>query len=102
MKRAKHLISIIVLGILFIANFQGDRHFVSEKDENKTVLLQDFSQDVVVPSIQFVFQAEFILLQISSFEWLVENVAKNYFLNVIFSNSYFEKIFEVHIAINAP
>ncbi|MCP9757609.1 hypothetical protein EGI26_20800 [Lacihabitans sp. CCS-44] len=76
----------------------------SEKDkkEKETPVIQQISHESVVPSYDFSFE-EFQLVFDQNFIIGYEQNApfvKPFFL--FFRNSYFDKLFEHHIAINAP
>ncbi len=73
----------------------------SEKDQEAPVI-QQISHESVVPSYDFSFE-EFQLVFAQNFIIGYEQnapFAKPFF--VFFKNSYFDKLFEHHIAINAP
>jgi hypothetical protein len=76
----------------------------SEKNEKgkETTVIQQISHESVVPSYDFSFE-EFQLVFDQNFIFGYEQNApfvKPFF--VFFRNSYFDKLFEHHIAINAP
>lgn len=74
----------------------------NDKKEKETPVVQQISHESVVPSYDFSFE-EFQLVFVQNFVFGYEQntpSAKPFFL--FFRNSYFDKLFELHIAINAP
>lgn len=74
----------------------------TEKKEKETSVFQQISQETVVPTYDFYFgefQLVFVENCIFGYEENPPLANPNYSYH---SNSYFEKLFEHHIAINAP
>jgi hypothetical protein len=72
-----------------------------DSDDSQS-FITEFSSEVVIPSHAFNFGGDLAIIpvptiKILTFDALVLNIVKP-----IFKNSYFDKLFEHHIAINAP
>lgn len=73
----------------------------SEESDEQTEV-SELSYQVVIPSHAFVFDADIVLPPAPSSVVLVESSEVKSVFKGIFRHSYFEKLFEHHIAINAP
>lgn len=71
-------------------------------DSDKQTVVSELSYQVVIPSHAFVFDADIVLPPAPSSVVLVETSEVKSVFKGIFRHSYFEKLFEHHIAINAP
>mgnify|MGYP000106070124 CR=1 FL=1 len=101
-------LSIFMLGIVFskdlteIPASQEVPVHADGDEEGQNAVYSELSSDYVIPSFAFDFGSDFELLPALTF---TVAVAENIFKVVtkpVFRISYFEKLFEHHIAINAP
>jgi hypothetical protein len=83
------------------SNINGLQKTKTDPEKTESVNVYQSSPEVVIPSYDFHFDTFYFEPIISSvFDLELDNF--NPFLNLKFKNSYFEKLFEHHIAINAP
>lgn len=69
-------------------------------DEQPT--FSESSSDVVVPSHAFSFDNGFIIIPAPEFNFIFSEKAAYKIVKPLYRHSYFDKLYELHIAINAP
>lgn len=115
MKQNKHIfkalglfLSLFMLTTVFTGNLvrkqvlaENQTQTNDDQDEQKAHFTE-FSSDYVIPSFAFDFGSDFVLVPAADFAvLLIENTFKAV-SKPVYRISYFEKLFEHHIAINAP
>jgi hypothetical protein len=115
MKQNKHtfkalglFLSLFMLTTVFTGNLvrkqvlaENQTQTNDDQDEQKAHFTE-FSSDYVIPSFAFDFGSDFVLVPAADFAvLLIENTFKAV-SKPVYRISYFEKLFEHHIAINAP
>lgn len=115
MKQNKHIFKALGLFLsLFMLTTVFTRSLVEQKvvaesqaqaddeQDDQQVHFSEFSSDYVIPSFAFDFGSDFVLVPVADFSvLLIENTFKAV-SKPVYRISYFEKLFEHHIAINAP
>lgn len=97
-------LSLMMLTVFFTKDLVSKHQSKQSKkaDKEEQTQLSELSSDYVIPSNAFTFNTDFVL--IPKFVFTIE-IVESVFKTVskpLYRLSYFEKIFERHIAINAP
>jgi hypothetical protein len=101
-------VSVLMTHVVNISYVYHNKHSKSNKSENKKseskeqAQIQEYHNDVLVPSHVFDFGSDVILNFSQSVEFFEITDLFTVFSSPIYKWSYFEKLFELHIAINAP
>lgn len=94
---SKSLLSTQVLTNVTVSTDQSN----GDSEEQETYF-SELSSEVVIPSNAFNFNSDLVFLLKPEIKFLpLSDIVAN-FVKPIFRHSYFDKIFELHIAINAP
>lgn len=94
---SKNLVKPQVLTDISVSTDQS----TDDSDDQETYITE-FSSEVVIPSNAFSFNSDLVFLLSPTLKFLPLSDIVNSFVKPIFKHSYFDKIFELHIAINAP
>ncbi len=101
-------VSVLLTHGVSLSYVPHNKDFKSNKAENKKseskeqAQVQEYHNDVLVPSHVFDFGSDVSLNFPQSVEFFEITDLFTVFSNPIYKWSYFEKLFELHIAINAP
>lgn len=101
-------VSVLMTHVVNISYVSDNKDSKSNKTENKKseskeqAQIQEYHNDVLVPSHVFDFGSDVILNFPQALEFFEITGLFTVFSNPIYKWSYFEKLFELHIAINAP
>ncbi len=74
----------------------------SDPQDQQQAYFSELSSEVVIPSVAFDFTGSFLLVPVPEFSILLTRQAVTVFSRPLCRLSYFDKLFEHHIAINAP
>lgn len=74
----------------------------ADHEDQDQAHFSELSSDVVIPSVAFDFSSDFVLIPAPEFSFLETENLVSIVSKPIYRLSYFEKLFEHHIAINAP
>lgn len=74
----------------------------STSDTDEEVSFSEWSSDVVVPSHAFSFDNNLIVVPAPKFNFIFSETVAYKISKPLYRHSYFEKLYEHHIAINAP
>ena len=92
--------SLVTTQILADSAVSSDQS--SDDSDDEGTYITEFSSEVVIPSNAFSFNNDLVFLLRPTVKFLpLSDVVAN-FVKPIFKHSYFDKLFELHIAINAP
>ncbi|WP_341226614.1 hypothetical protein [uncultured Arcticibacterium sp.] len=94
---SKSLLGTQVLTDVSISTDQNS----DDSDEEETYF-SELSSEVVIPSNAFSFNSDLVFLLSPTVKFLPLSDVVSNFIKPIFKHSYFDKLFELHIAINAP
>lgn len=90
-----------VVGVSYSSNNKVSKENKTSESKDQPQV-QEFHNDVLVPSHVFDFGADAILVFVQNYEFLESKSSISIFTKSFFVWSYFDKLFELHIAINAP
>lgn len=98
------LISVLSAHLSFgnVCHFEPEKKAKTDDKQPESAKLSQISPEIVVPSYDFDFQKLDLIYVQTVFLFYIENHVIFPHLRFLFRNSYFEKLFEHHIAINAP
>ncbi len=98
------LISVLSAHLSFgnVCHFKPEKKAKTDDKQPKSAKLSQISPEIVVPSYDFDFQKLDLIYVQTVFLFHIENHVIFSHPRFLFRNSYFEKLFEHHIAINAP
>lgn len=85
-----------------VSHIEPEKKAKTDSDQPESAKLSQISPEIVVPSYDFDFQKFDLIYVQTAFLFYLENHVIFPHLRFLFRNSYFEKLFEHHIAINAP
>jgi hypothetical protein len=74
----------------------------STPDSDEQVSISEWSSDVVVPSHAFSFDNNLIVVPAPKFNFIFPETVAYKISKPLYRHSYFDKVYEHHIAINAP
>ncbi len=74
----------------------------SDDQNDEQAHFSELSSEVVIPSVAFDFSGDFVTIPTPDFRVLLVEAGFSAFTKPQYRISYFEKLFEHHIAINAP
>lgn len=74
----------------------------STSDSDEQTSFSEWSSDVVVPSHAFSFDNNLIVVPTPEFNFILSEAIAYKVSKPLYRHSYFEKLYEHHIAINAP
>jgi hypothetical protein len=102
--------SLFVLATVLSKNLVQDQiqeRFAAQSDQSddtnpQETYFSELSSDVVIPSVAFDFAGVFILMPVPEISLLAIGTSFLAIPRHLYGLSYFEKLFEHHIAINAP
>ncbi|UBM57370.1 hypothetical protein LAG90_11125 [Marinilongibacter aquaticus] len=115
MRRQKHILFAfrLFLGLLMVGTFlskgMAEQHVRIEKSadsdgkkDQDQASFDQYTSSYVIPSVAFHFEGDFVwLIDFDLAPVWVEQICRT-FTKPIYRLSFFEKLFEHHIAINAP
>ncbi|MGR3811142.1 hypothetical protein [Jiulongibacter sp. NS-SX5] len=116
MKQSKHIfkvlglfLSLFMLATVSVNSLVKEQNLVdiaaaqsTDDTEEPQAELSELSLDFVIPSFAFDFGSDFALLPSAEVSLLIFENTFQAVTKPVFRISYFEKLFEHHIAINAP
>lgn len=91
-----------VVSISYVPNNKGSKSENKKSESKEQAQIQEYHNDVLVPSHVFDFGSDVILNFPQALDFFEITDLFTVFSSPIYKWSYFEKLFELHIAINAP
>jgi hypothetical protein len=74
----------------------------SAQDSDEQISFSEWSSDVVVPSHAFSFDSNLIVVPTPKFNFVFPETVAYKIIKPLYRHFYFDKVYEHHIAINAP
>lgn len=85
-----------------VASQQKAADDASQNDEDAQTSFSEWSSDVVVPSHAFSFDSNLFVVPAPQINFIFSETVAYKISQPLYRHSYFEKLYEHHIAINAP